>query len=404
MNSFLENIKFITDNFGPRIAGSEGDRKTIEYLEKEFGKFTSNVETESFKVVGRSNQNYVNFVVWGYFISVICYFLLPPISLGILIMIPLVHYLAWIKQVNLLDMITRKKESRNIIAKFPAKKESRGVIIMSAHHDSSYQMPFLQKKVKSNILTLMGIFLGVLILLISSLWKTITMGFFSAGIIEIFNYSLGSLRIGWFVFPDIFFLLSLFNLGLAFYFRSGFVTKNEVMGANDNLSSVVLLLALAEYLQDNQLENWEVRLISFGAEEPLRSVGSYNYVRNHQEELKNSIVLNFDGIGYGNFIGISSGEQFVGVKHDKEFVKLIQRLAKKNEFEIPDYLGSFGWTDAGSFSRKNIKATTIFCYGGELNLWHSLEDKVENLQEESIQNVFKLSTALLNEFDNLEEI
>lgn len=404
MSFFLDKIKFITDNFGPRIAGSEGDRKTIEYIEKEFGKFTSKVESESFKVVGRSPQNYVNFLVWGYFISVFCYIFLPPISLGLLIMILLVHYLAWIKQINLLDMITRKKESKNIIAKFPATKESRGVIIMSAHHDSSYQMPFLQKKVKLSVLIITGILLGVFILLISSLWKTITLGFFSAGIIEIFSYSLGPLRIGWFLLPDIFFLLSLFNLGLAFYFRSGFVTKKEVMGANDNLSSVVLLLALAEYLQDNLQENWEVRLISFGAEEPIRSVGSYNYVKNHREELKNSIVLNFDGIGYGTHIGMSSGEQFVGVKHDKEFIKLIQRLAKKNGFEILDYLGSFGWTDAGSFSRRNIKATTIFCYGGELNLWHSLEDKVENLQEEAIQSVFKLSKTLLKEFDNLEKI
>ena len=404
MNSFLEKIKFMTDNFGPRITGSEGDRMTIAYLEEEFRKFSDDVETESFKVVGRSPQNYVNFVVWGYFVSVFCYFFLPPISIGLLILILLVHYLAWIKQINLLDMITRKKKSKNVISKYSAVKESRGRIILSAHHDSSYEMPFLQKKVKKNILTIIGVFLGVLILAISSIWKTITLGFFSAGIVELFSYSLGPLRIGWFLLPDIFFLLSLFNLILAFYFRSGFVSKKKVMGANDNLSSVVLLLALAEYLHDNQLENWDVRLISFGAEEPIRCVGSYNYVKNHRDDLRNTIVLNFDGIGYGNHIGMHSGEQSVGVKHDEEFIKLIQRLARKNGFEIPDYLGAFGWTDAGSFSRRNIKATTFFCYGGELNLWHSLEDKVENLQEESIQNIFKLSKILLKEIDNLERI
>lgn len=112
----------------------------------------------------------------------------------------------------------------------------------------------------------------------------------------------------------------------------------------------------------------------------------------------------FDGVGYENYIGIHSEEKFVKAKHDKEFIELIQGFVKKNGFELLDFIGAFGWTDAGSFSRRNIKATTIFCYGGELNLWHSLEDKVENLQEESIQIDFNLSKILLKEFDNLEKI
>jgi len=69
MNSLLEPIKYIADNFGPRIAGTEADHKTIEYIEQEFQKLTSDVQLEAFPVVGRSLQYLINFLVWDYFIS-----------------------------------------------------------------------------------------------------------------------------------------------------------------------------------------------------------------------------------------------------------------------------------------------------------------------------------------------
>jgi hypothetical protein len=403
MSSLLEKIQFITDNFGSRIAVSEGDRKTIEYLENDFLKLTPNVETESFRVEGRSVQNYFIFGILCYLISIVCYFFLPPLSLVFSFIILLNHYLAWYKQINLLDILTVREETKNIIAKFHPKKESRGIIIFSAHHDSEYHMPILQKDGRFVAFLLKGTLVGIYLLLVSSIWKTITLGISSIGILEIVSYSLGSFEVSWFILPDIFFVLSLFGFCLNSYLFVNIVSNTEVIGANDNLSAVVILLALGEYLQNNPLENWEVRLISFGAEETIKSIGSSYYVENHLEELENAVIINIESSGTGEYIAIWSEEKFFYTKHDKKFVELIQKLAKKNGYELIDIKPSIGYSDASHFTRKKIKATTISRIGGPI-LWHSLEDKVENLNEKSMQDSFKLTKILLQEFDKLEKI
>ncbi|MDO8542143.1 MAG: M28 family peptidase [Opitutaceae bacterium] len=67
------------------------------------------------------------------------------------------------------------------------------------------------------------------------------------------------------------------------------------VGADDNASGVVALLALARALSKRRLER-TVRLISFGAEEQL-SVGSAAYVRRHRVTPATAgLVINFDSV------------------------------------------------------------------------------------------------------------
>ncbi len=403
MVSFLERIKYITDNFGPRIAGSEGDKQAIEYLEKEFNKFTPNVETESFKVVGNSPQLYISFIVLGYFTSAICYFLLPPLSLGLSLLVLAAHILFIFRGISLIDFFAKKKETKNIIGTLPSEKESRGIIILSGHHDSSYEMPISLKVLKYIAQIFYLIISSVGLLFISGIWKIIICAGLVDGLLFLFDYSLGSLTIRWFLLPDIFFFLSIICLPLAFYVLKSMVTKTEVMGANDNLTAVVLLITLGEYLKDEPLENWEVRLISFGAEETIKAPGSRLYVKNHLKELDNAVVLNLEMLGVGDNFYLSAAEKFYFINHDEEYISLVQKIAKKNNIELPAFKQPFGWTDACHFSRNNIKATTISYYG-KYGFWHSIEDKVENLEEEPMQNAFDFIKILLKELDSLEKI
>jgi hypothetical protein len=67
------------------------------------------------------------------------------------------------------------------------------------------------------------------------------------------------------------------------------------VGADDNASGVVCLLALARALAGAKLQR-TVRLISFGAEEQL-SVGSFAYVRDHRITPGDvGLVINFDSV------------------------------------------------------------------------------------------------------------
>ena len=399
MNSLLEPIEYISANFGPRIAGSEADHKTMEYIEKQFLSFTPNVVTEEFNVVGRSLQFLIQFLVWGYFISTLCYFFYAPLVPVLTIIKLLIFYLARFQDCNLVNLFVKKAKTKNIIATFEPTVEKKNLIIFSAHHDSAFHMPLFEKKVKEVTIIQNGAIGGIILLLISGIWKAISYFVPAAGILKLFEYSLGTLTVSWFLLPDIIFLISLGGLGLAFYFLKNMVTKTPVVGANDNLSSVAVLFALGEFLKENPPQNSEIRLISFGGEEP-GMVGSTFYVKKNLEKLKDAININFENLASGE-LGVIEKEKDNNIKHNIELVRFLQKIATKNGFNLPAKQVHYGNTDAGSFSKKNIAATTVFCYNKEgiFDLWHSTEDIVDNIDEKILGAAFDFSLKIIEEFE-----
>jgi hypothetical protein len=400
MKSMLDSIKYIADNFGPRIAGTEADHKTIDYIEQQFRTFTSNVELESFQVVGRSLQYLIQFLVWGYFISAILYFIFPPLAIGLSILMLLVYYLARFREMNLVNLLAKKSESKNVIANFSPTDERKQLLIFSGHHDSAFHMPLFEKSLAKVDLIQNGAILGIVFLVVSGIWKTVAFFLPAAGILGLFSYNLGMISISWWVLPDIIFLPALFGLVLAFYFLSNMVTNTPLIGANDNLTSVSMLLAIGNYLKENPTKNLEVRLISFGGEEP-GLVGSAFYVEKRLDELNNVININYETLGSGT-LGVISKERDNNVTHDEGLVAFIQNVGRELDIELKTIQIHYGNTDAGSFSKRGFSGATIACYGEHdvFNLWHSTEDIVENVDEKLLQKVYKLTVGIIEKMES----
>ncbi len=399
MDSLLEPIEYICKTFGPRITGTEADLKACDYIEEKFKTYTSNVTTESFPVVGRALQNLTLFLVWGYCISVICYFFIAPLATILALLMLIIYYFARFKDKNLINLMVKKDESRNIIAQFDSTEKKKTTLIFSGHHDSAFHMPLFEKKVKQIVFIQNSAILGIVFLVISSIWKTI---YFIPQInppLFLFSYNLGTLTVSWFVFPDVLFILALIGLVFGFYFMKNMVTNTPVMGANDNLTSVSMLFALGEHLKKNPPKNVEIRLISFGAEEP-GLVGSKLYVDKRVQELDDTININFETLGRGK-LGIILKEKDNNVNHDEKLVFHLQAIGKKHGFDVPVKTIHFGNTDAGSFSKKKIPATTLYCFGegGLFALWHSTEDVPENIDEKLMQKAFDLIIKIIEEYD-----
>lgn len=403
MTSLLDEIKYFSDNFGPRIAGSESDKKTIEYLETRFRSFSNDVSTESFPVVGRSLQHLINFLVWGYFVSVVAYVFLAPLALGLAMLMIIIYYLARFQDKNLVNLLVKKSETKNVIAKFKPKKEKKLTVIFSGHHDSAFHMPLFEKNLKQIALIQNGALLGIIMLIIASIWKTIYMITDSVGIVEITQYNIGSLQVTWLVLPDLFFILAFLGLFLGFYFLANMVTNTPLIGANDNLTSIAILLGLGEYLKNNPSSNLEIYLVSFGAEEPGLN-GSKFFVDRRLDELVGSININYETVGSGS-LGVIEKEKDNNVVHDSKLVKFIQEVGKKNEFNLPAMKIHYGNTDAGSFSKRKLIATTIFGYGKNdvFDLWHSTDDVYENLNSKILEDAFDLTIQILKELEKIEE-
>ncbi len=403
MTSLLDEVKYFSDNFGPRIAGSESDKKTIEYLETRFRSFSNDVSTESFPVVGRSLQHLINFLVWGYFVSVVAYVFLAPLALGLAMLMIIIYYLARFQDKNLVNLLVKKSETKNVIAKFKPKKEKKLTVIFSGHHDSAFYMPLFEKKLKQIALIQNGALLGIIMLIIASIWKTIYMITDSVGIVEITQYNIGSLQVTWLVLPDLFFILAFLGLFLGFYFLANMVTNTPLIGANDNLTSIAILLGLGEYLKNNPSSNLEIYLVSFGAEEPGLN-GSKFFVDRRLDELVGSININYETVGSGS-LGVIEKEKDNNVVHDSKLVKFIQEVGKKNKFDLPAMKIHYGNTDAGSFSKRKLIATTIFGYGKNdvFDLWHSTDDVYENLNSKILEDAFDLTIQILKELEKIEE-
>ena len=400
MSSLLEPIEYICENFGPRITGSEADLKTCDYIEDKFKTLTPNVETETFPVVGRALQNLILFLVWGYFVSVISYFFMAPLALLLAILMLLIYYLARFKNKNLINLLVKKDRSRNIIASFKTDKEPSRILIFSGHHDSAFHMPLFEKKLKQIALIQNSAILGIVMLVVASIWKTI---YFIPQInppLYLFSYNLGSLPVDWFIFPDVIFVLALIGLVFGFYFMSKMVTKTPLYGANDNLTSVSMLFAIGEYLNSNPPQNIEIRLISFGAEEP-GLVGSKHYVDKRIDELDKAININFETLGSGT-LGIILKEKDNNVQHDEGLVGYLQGIGDKHGFDLPAKKIHYGNTDAGSFTKRGLPATTIFAFGANdvFDLWHSTEDIPENLNEDLLQQAYDYVIKVIEEYDH----
>ncbi len=80
-------------------------------------------------------------------------------------------------------------------------------------------------------------------------------------------------------------------------------------GANDNASAVAIILEIAKILGENFRPKRTIKFISFGAEESGSknffewSVGSFEYVKKHPEEMKNTIAnINLDIPAFGDAV------------------------------------------------------------------------------------------------------
>jgi len=181
------------------------------------------------------------------------------------------------------------------------------------------------------------------------------------------------------------------------------VTKIPVMGANDNLSAVAVVLGLAEVVSRNRPRNVEVLFVSFGSEEPGLK-GSRRFVEMHSDIAKNAYLVNLEMLGCGELF-IDVEEKSIGAKHSKELADIVKLAGKEIGLQVNVVALPYGDTDAASFSRKGLPAVTIIALNSKLELmrWHLPDDIPENISEENLQKALKLCRATLETIDKMFE-
>ena len=172
-----------------------------------------------------------------------------------------------------------------------------------------------------------------------------------------------------------------------------------VPGANDNLSAVAALVALAEALRERPVEGVRVLLVSCGAEEVLQG-GIYGFAKRHLSRLdpERTWVLNLETLGSPELTLLEGEGPLVMEDYfDRGFRDLIARTADAEGLPLRRGMRARSSTDAVVPSRRCFPTATVTSMDRykALSNYHQPSDTPDNLEYRTVQRAVVLSEAVL---------
>jgi hypothetical protein len=171
-----------------------------------------------------------------------------------------------------------------------------------------------------------------------------------------------------------------------------------VPGANDNLSGVAALVAIAERLRDEPVAGARILLVSCGAEEVLQG-GIYGFARRHLKPLDRERVwvINFDTVGSPELALLEGEGAFVMEDYfDRGLRDLCVAVAERERIPIRRGMRASTSTDSLVTSRMGIATlclTSINRHKG-LDNYHSMTDTPANVHYKTVACAADLAEAL----------
>ncbi len=364
-----EIINHVNSLMFDREAGTKGENKSINYIQKVLTQENIENKTETFKW-SKTITILVKIISIFLISSSVLFQTLVFFNLNwLMIFIDLILIVIIIVVLKVLFdtthvlLIGRRKKSKNIIAKIPAKekKPKRPLIIFSAHYDSKSENYSYNLRKYFFFLEGTLIFPFISSTLILSVWSVLT------------NFSYLSLN-------DFYYMLIAKIIDFS-YVTFGFLTisimililnrdPSKSLGSIDNASGVSILIELAILFNKNPLEQIDVLFLWCGAEE-WGLWGSKQFCMKHFNDLNQeynldeSYNINIDMVG--TYIGLINK---TGILKKNNFNKNIVNVleATANNLKIP--LRKFDVTieprsdhiSFRSFAKKVQKTMEVCCF------------------------------------------
>lgn len=392
----IREITHVIKSCGKRDPGSEGEKKSCEYmakvLEKKCG--CEDVKIEPCEVAPRAFYGWIYFTMTFVLIAIATFFFIPVVSIPLIIAgfaIVLIQFGVYKK---LLDPLFKKKTSHNVTAIKKCKGEVKRRIIFNGHPDATWEWPvnYALGGVGFEAHAILAI-VGALFYLVLAIMYVAKNGFAPA----MPDTSDPLVKAGlWGL------LFVPFMIGL--YFMVNY--KRVVDGANDNLTGCYMGIAVLKYLKDEgiELENTEVGVILTGSEE-IGLRGSKAWVEAHKGEFQDvpTFIYAFDTINESKYLMANYRDLNGTVKSDAEVADLFYEAAQAagvpcKKGWIPPLGGA---VDAAAFTQGGFRAAGITGLNHKLErYYHTRLDSYDNMNKEGIANCFAATVKTLEMFDN----
>ncbi len=391
----IDEITHIIKTCGKRDPGSEGEKKSCEYmaevLKKDCG--CEDVKVESYEVAPRAFYGWIYFTITFVLISIALFFFAPIISIPLIIAgfaIVLIQFGVYKK---LLDPLFKKKTSHNVTAIKKCTGETKRRIIFNGHPDATWEWPV------NYALGGVGfeghaiiVVLGALYYLVLSIMYVVKNGI-TFDMPDLANPLVKAALWGLLFVP--------FMIGL--YFMVNY--RRVVDGANDNLTGCYVGIAILKALKDEgiELENTEIGVILTGSEE-IGLRGSKAWVEAHPNEFQDvpTFIYAYDTINDPKYLMANYRDLNGTVKCDKDVADLFFEAC--HAVDVPCTKGMVpplgGAVDAAAFCQGGYRAAGVTGLNHKLErYYHTRLDSYDNMNAAGIANCFAASVKMLEMFD-----
>jgi hypothetical protein len=392
-------VDTICKKYGSRYSCSKGEKEASIWIKDELNKFCDETFIDEFETYPHLYPQGI-FKILG-ILGGISFIFMPlkfpgPIFSAILIFIGLFILLTelffmkeWIR------FLFKKGISSNTVGIIKPTQESKFRIIFEGHTDSPKQMTIASFEKNPPIYKfVLGIFFLV-----------VTITFSLIKFIRQLNPSSLSIWGEWGVFSWttldlIYFLLLGILYPFFIYTIRGFLGNTDTLGANDNLCSSAISIAIGRYLNKHRPKNVEVWVCSMGSEE-VGDKGARAFVDKYGKQglLNNAFAFVMDSCGAGSEIFIIHKDTMHHATYSMEVIERIQKAHEILKKERPEAIDCkigripLGSTDACRYVQAGYKAAAIVIIDGKLKKprnWHSIHDIPENLDKLIIRDILEI--------------
>lgn len=182
---------------------------------------------------------------------------------------------------------------------------------------------------------------------------------------------------------------------------TGDIWRSEtVPGANDNLTAVACLVALAEMLREQPLEKLRVWLVSAGAEETLQD-GIRAFIARHEGELdkETTSFLCLDTVGSPRLVMLEGEGPMWMEDYDPALRDLVADVAERAGVELERGFRARASTDAVIPHRAGYPIANLCSVNShnQLSNYHLPTDTAENVDYETVADATRVAWAVAEE-------
>ncbi len=390
-NYMYDFIDRVVNTAGPRPSCSENERKAGRMLAEELDPLCDEVKIEPFTCNPNAFLGFFPLIVGLYMVSLIFYWLWPPVAVVLMAGAILVYVLESVLYKEFIDRFFKPGGSENIIGIIKPKGTVTRRVIVSGHLDSAYEFN-LWFMFKNMAVPIMIVTISAYAYLFAvSLVRTLAM-FDQAGGAGVFD-TLGIIALALAPFVTLFLF---------------FHTYSPVPGAMDDMAGVAVTAGLGKLLHDAKNdgesfpEHTEIVLIGMGCEEAgLR--GAKRYAAKHINDTRSvpTYGIFLDGIYDERHLTVIHREVSTRAVHDRRLVELAGKVAADHNFPIKKTVIPIGATDASAFSLAGIPSVCLLCQDTSRLVpnYHTRYDTIDRIRPESLAVMLEVVAGMVDQID-----